>query len=166
MKSDETQTALDASVGRVGLLMKKLPGRLFTLICLGVLAEAQSPAPPQPSNQITPQVLGEMLRSATTFHELVRNLNLSQNLGPDTHTVSPDGVSHHSIERTAATVGAGAGAGAAIGGMTRKQNGVLIGALIGGAGGLILDEILKHREQTHPKPVYAPGPEPQLVPRQ
>jgi hypothetical protein len=57
------------------------------------------------------------------------------------------------VERTAVTIGAGAGVGAAIGGMTRSQNGLLIGALIGSAGGLVLDEILKHREQTHPQPV-------------
>ncbi|HSR08092.1 MAG TPA: hypothetical protein VLM42_13145 [Bryobacteraceae bacterium] len=33
----------------------------------------------------------------------------------------------------------------------RSQNGALVGALIGSAGGLVLDEILKHREKTHPQ---------------
>jgi hypothetical protein len=123
------------------------------------LAMGQSAAPAAaPSNQITPQVLGEMLRSATTFNELVRNLNLSKSLGPDVHAVGPDGLPRHSVERTAETIGAGAGAGAAIGAMTHNPNGVLIGALVGGAGGLILDEILKHREETHPKPVEAAAP--------
>jgi len=92
-----------------------------------------------------------MLRSATTFHELVRNLNLNRNFGPDVHQVGPDGLPQHSVERTAQTIGAGAGVGAAIGGMTKGQNGVLIGALIGGAGGLIVDQILKHKEDTQAK---------------
>ena len=115
--------------------------------CLSGLAVAQSSAPaPAQSNQITPKVLAEMLQSASSFHDLVQNLNKS--LGPDVHAPGPDGVSQHSLERTAVTVAAGAGVGAAIGGMTRNQGGPLIGALIGSAGGLVLDEILKHREQT------------------
>ncbi len=109
---------------------------------------AQSSAPPATqSNQITPKVLAEMLQSASNFHDLAQNL--SKSLGPDVHTVGPDGSSQHSLERTAVTVGAGAGVGVAIGSMTRNQNGALIGALIGSAGGLVLDEILKHREQAH-----------------
>ena len=119
---------------------------LVGLLALGGFAIAQSQ--PAPSNQLTPQVLGEMLRSATTFHELVRNLNLNKNFGPDVHVAGPDGAPQHSVERTAQTIGAGAGVGAAIGGMTKGQNGVLIGALIGGAGGLIVDQILKHKEET------------------
>jgi YmgG-like glycine-zipper protein len=62
------------------------------------------------------------------------------------------------LERTAITVGAGAGVGVAIGSMTRNQNGALIGALIGSAGGLVLDEILKHREQAHPQAIAPPNP--------
>lgn len=134
---------------------------LFPALALAfgsTLALAQAPAP-QP-NQITPQVLGEMLRTAATFHDLVQNLNLSKSLGPDVHVPRPDGLPEHSVTRTAETIGAGAGVGAAIGGMTHRQNGVLIGALIGGAGGLIIDEILKHREAAHPKPVDATAPEP------
>jgi hypothetical protein len=144
--------------------MKRLLAAMWVLVCAGALAMAQSPGPaPAQPNQITPQVLGEMLRSATTFHDLVRDLN--KNLGPDVHAAGPDGVPQHSIERTAATIGAGAGIGAAIGGMTRNQNGVLIGALIGGAGGLIVDEILKHREESHPKPVNPPALEPRPLPQ-
>lgn len=146
-----------------GRSMTRLPLAAFVLICASGLAIAQSPAPP-PSNQLTPQVLGEMLRSATTFHDLVRNLNLNDKLGPDIHSVGPDGALHHSVQRTAATVGAGAGIGVAIGGLSHKQNGALIGALIGSAGGLIVDEILKHREQSHPKPVYVPPPPDQQAP--
>ena len=91
------------------------------------------------------KALLEMLQSAATFHDLVQNLNKS--LGPDVHTTGPDGSSQHSLERTAVTVGAGAGVGVAIGGMTRNPNGALIGALVGSVSGLVLDEVLKHREQ-------------------
>jgi hypothetical protein len=126
-----------------------------------VMAQSGPPAQAAQSNQITPKALVEMLQSASTFHDLVQNLNRS--LGPDVHTTKPDGTSQHSVERTAVTIGAGAGVGAAIGGMTRNQNGLLIGALIGSAGGLVLDEILKHREQTHPQaqsdPSYSPNPQ-------
>ncbi|MBZ5674508.1 MAG: hypothetical protein LAP61_09705 [Acidobacteriia bacterium] len=100
--------------------------------------------------------MAEMLQSATNFHDLAQNL--SKSLGPDVHTIGPNGSSQHSVERTAITVGAGAGVGVAIGSMTRNQNGALIGALIGGAGGLVLDEILKHREQTHSQAIDSPSP--------
>jgi hypothetical protein len=129
--------------------MKHFLPVIFSPIFLSGLAMAQSSAPPaSQSNQITPKVLAEMLQSASNFHDLAQNL--SKSLGPDVHTTGPDGSSQHSLERTAVTVGAGAGVGVAIGGMTRNPNGALIGALIGSAGGLVLDEILKHREQAHP----------------
>jgi len=120
------------------------------------LVLAQSSTPAAQSNQVTPKVLAEMLQAATNFHDLAQNL--SKSLGPDVHTIGPDGSSQHSMERTAITVGAGAGVGVAIGSMTRNQNGALIGALIGSAGGLVLDEILKHREQAHPRPIDTPSP--------
>jgi len=133
------------------------------MLCCAVFALAQqpAPAPPPPSaaaNQLTPQVLAQMLKSATTFHELVQNLNLDRALGPDIHQIGPDGRSQHSVERTAAAIGAGAGAGAAIGAMTKNQNGVLIGALVGSAGGLILDQILRAHEEQKAKAAYSdPG---------
>jgi len=127
---------------------------IFSSVCLSGLVLAQSSTPAAQSNQVTPKVLAEMLQSATNFHDLAQNL--SKSLGPDVHTIGPDGSSQHSMERTAITVGAGAGVGVAIGNMTRNQNGALIGALIGSAGGLVLDEILKHREQAH-----AQTPDPQ-----
>jgi hypothetical protein len=126
--------------------MKQLLPAIFSSMCITGVAMAQASAPPAQASQMTPKVLAEMLQSASNFHDLVQNLNKS--LGPDVHTPGPDGVSQHSVERTAVTMGAGAGVGVAIGSMTRSQNGALIGALIGSAGGLVLDEILKHREQT------------------
>jgi hypothetical protein len=148
-----------ASINCQGSFMKSFRLAMFSSAFLTSLAMAQSapPAPSAQSNQLTPKVLAEMLQSASTFHDLVQNLN--KGLGPDVHTPGPDGSSQHSVERTAITVGAGAGVGAAIGGMTRNQNGLLIGALIGSAGGLVLDEILKHREQTHPQPASQASPQ-------
>ena len=150
-------------------MKNRLSWAAMGLVFLSGLALAQNapqygPAPAYPNppaanpnpGAVTPQTLGEMLRSATTFHELVRSMNLNQSLGRDVHFVGPDGKIHHSVERTAATIGAGAGAGAAIGAMSHSQNGVLIGALVGGAGGFILDEILKHREETREHSVYGP----------
>jgi hypothetical protein len=132
------------------------------------LAQTPPSGPPPASNtqavpapdQLTPQMLGEMLRSATTFHELVARMNLNKSLGPDQHIEGADGRLHHPLARTVQTIGAGVGAGAAIGAMTRSQNGVLIGALIGGAGGLIIDQILKRREDSSQRaygPLTGPG---------
>ena len=141
--------------------MKPLWLVVSALIAMSTLALAQTPAPaPPPSNQLTTQALADMLRTATGFHDLVQNLNLSKSLGPDVHTIGPNGLPQHSVERTAATIGAGAGVGAALCQMSHNPNGVLIGAFLGGAGGLIVDEILKHREQTHPRPVAEPAPVP------
>jgi len=135
--------------------MKHFLAVIFSSVCFSAVVVAQTSAPPaSQTNQVTPRVLAEMLQSASNFHDLVQNLNKS--LGPDVHTTGPDGASQHSLERTAVTVGAGAGVGVAIGSMTRNQNGPLIGALVGSAGGLILDEILKHREQAHPSQVLDP----------
>jgi len=121
---------------------------------MSALALAQTPPPaPPPSNQLSTQALADMLRTATGFHDLVQNLNLNRSIGPDVHTIGPNGLPQHSVERTAVTIGAGAGVGAALGQMSHSSNGVLIGAFLGGAGVLIVDEIIKHREQTHPKPV-------------
>ncbi len=126
---------------------------LFVLICLlsfNSLSNAQT-------NTLSTQTLAEMLRSASSFHDLVQNLNKS--LGPDVHAVGPNGTLQHSAERTAVTIGAGAGVGAAIGEMTKSPNGVLVGALLGGAGGLVVDQILKHREQTRVPVAVGPVPD-------
>jgi hypothetical protein len=142
-------------------MQKHLGCAAFASFLFGAFALAQSPQTPPSAapDQLTPQVLGEMLRSATTFHELVSKMNLSKSLGPDQHVQGPDGQLHHPLARTAETIGAGVGAGAAVGAMTRSQNGVLIGALVGGAGGLIIDQILKHREELRERALadQAPG---------
>jgi len=137
--------------------MKHFLTVIISSVCLSGLAVAQSGAPPaNPPNQDATKLLIEMMQSASNFHDLVRNM--SKSLGPDVHAIGPDGSSQHSLERTAVTIGAGAGVGVAIGSMTRNQNGALIGALIGSAGGLVLDEVLKHREQAHPQAIDAQNP--------
>ena len=132
-------------------------------------AQPQTSAPssdrPQ-AQELTPQVLGEMLRTATSFHELVTRLDPSKSLGPDQHVLGPDGQYHHPLQRTAAVIGAGAGAGAAIGGMTHSAKGVFIGAIIGSAGGLIVDQIMRHREEIRDRAAYNPAPEPSPGPRE
>lgn len=145
--------------------MQRLFGRaLCVLLLTSGFAVAQTPVltpPPAPAaNQLTPQMLGEMLLSANTFHELVSNLNFNESLGPDQHVPGPDGKLRHPITRTMQAIGAGAGAGAAIGAMTRSDNGILIGALVGSAGGLIIDQILKQREK-HREEAFFPGPSPE-----
>lgn len=135
-------------------------GRALCVLLLTCgFAVAQTPVftpPPAPAaNQLTPQMLGEMLLSANTFHELVSNMNLNQSFGPDQHVVGADGRLHHPVKRTMQAIGAGAGAGAAIGAMTHSENGVLIGALVGSAGGLIIDQILKQRERQKEKAYFA-----------
>jgi len=154
-------------------MRKRLSCSALLILC-GGFAFAQAPVqkpqgdrpgnsnPPAANSQpapgkLTPQMLGEMLRSASTFHELVENLNVNKLLGPDQHVVGPDGQSRHSMDRTAQTVGAGAGAGAAIGAMTHSQNGVLIGALIGAGSGMIVDQILREREAQKAKADRAPA---------
>ena len=139
--------------------MKSFPAAILVSISFGVVTLAQSPAPaptPAPSNQIAPQILAEMLQSATTFHDLVQGLNKS--LAASVHSPSTNVTPQHSMERTATTIGAGAGVGAALGGMTKNPNGVVIGAMIGGAGWFILDQILQHRAEAHPQPADAPAP--------
>jgi hypothetical protein len=159
---------------------KPLSCAAIGLILLGGLALAQTPANKQAGNnqagnaqanaqaksqtapaagQLTPQTLGAMLSSAATFHELVQNLNLGKALGPDEHVLGADGQMHHSMDRTAQTIGAGAGAGAAIGAMTHGQNGVLIGALVGAGSGLLIDQILKQREQAKERAANGPAPD-------
>ncbi len=98
---------------------------LVVCLCLSLSAFAAQPQTPSPASdrpqaqELTPQMLGEMLRTATTFHELVTRLDPSKSLGPDQHVLGPDGRYHHPLQRTVLAIGAGAGAGAAIGGMTR-----------------------------------------------
>src|SRR5947207_14827863 len=110
-------------------------------------------------SQMNMDFLIDMLRSASAAHAKVKDLQLEQNVAPESHPVRPGALN----QRTAAMVGTGAGVGVAIGGMSGNQKGVLIGALAGGAGGLIIDQILKHRAAKQELLYNAPlPPEPHL----
>jgi hypothetical protein len=144
----------------------------FGMVLLSAVAFAQAPQP-APRNVPAPnatapaanqaQMLADMLRSAATFHAMVQSLNLQAALGPDRHVIGPDGREHHSMERTAETIGAGAGAGAAVGAMTHSQNGVMIGALVGAGAAIVIDQILRDREEQRLR-ASAAVPSPQAAP--
>lgn len=158
-------------------MQNRFSSAALSLILLGGFAMAQTPAQaPTPNrapatsntqagNQLTPQMLVAMLSSAATFHELVQNLNVGKALGPDQHVVGADGQLHHSMERTAQTIGAGAGAGAAVGAMTHSQNGVLIGALVGAGSGILIDQILRYHEEQRERAAVVPAPDPVYTPQ-
>jgi hypothetical protein len=106
------------------------------------------------------QFLGEMLRSATNFHDLIRSMDLQNNFrtGANDPGLPPAEKQRRSLARTAAIMGAGAGTGVAIGAMTHSEKGVLIGALVGSAGGLVIDQILKSKEARRAAAAgYGPG---------
>ncbi|MEQ1887060.1 MAG: hypothetical protein ABL967_18500 [Bryobacteraceae bacterium] len=132
------------------LVLKSLFATLLTTVALQ--AQAPPPAlPPQalPQQDINVQFLGEMLRSATNMHDVVRNMQLEQSFaGRDQDPYLPPPERHRrELARTAAIMGAGAGAGVAIGAMTHSEKGLLIGALVGTAGGLVIDQILRHKAE-------------------
>lgn len=129
--------------------MRKTIGSVtLGLFCMAA-AWGQSQSTPQPSTNQAPAaapagsqlnlvLLAEALRSASTFHDLVKNLNVEKNLNTSP-TAAP-------LDRTVAIMGAGAGAGAAIGEMSRSQKGILIGVVAGTAGGFLIDQILRQRD--------------------
>ncbi len=123
----------------------------IALLCSASWVVAQSPAPAQaqtPNNpQLNLQFLADVLRSATALHAAVQSMNLDKTFSQDAAT---------SAGRTAAIMGAGAGVGAAIGEMSHSQKGLMIGAIAGSAGALIIDQILQHNAAKG-----SPGPEPQ-----
>lgn len=138
-----------------------LASTMLLAASLGFAAQAQTPPPPaqgQPGQDMNVQFLGEMLRSATNMHDVVRNMQLDPAFtGRDQDTYLPPAErQRRQLARTAAIMGAGAGAGVAIGSMAHSEKGLLIGALIGSAGGLVIDQILRHRAE-HPRSVSGPS---------
>jgi hypothetical protein len=121
--------------------MRKTLG--FLLFCTSTVF-AQSPAPVASANnsQLNLQFLADVLRSAAASRSAIQGMNLDK-------TFSDGGAT--SAGRTAAVMGAGAGVGAAIGEMSHSQKGLLIGAIAGGAGALIIDQILQHNAAKVPQ---------------
>ena len=143
------------------------PAMLVPLLAFGIVlltgtAQAQQPAPPAglPNQDINVQFLGEMLRSANSFHDLVKGMQLQQTFGgrDADQSLPPAERQRRELARTAAIMGAGAGAGVAFGSMAHSEKGLLIGALVGTAGGLVIDQILRHRAEAKLRPASGPPP--------
>lgn len=120
---------------------------ILTVTLLGSIASrAQTPAPPPATSNLDLQLLAEALRTASTFHDLVKNLNanVARNLSADAAAQSPA----PSLDRTAAIVGAAAGAGAALGELHGSQKSVIVGVIAGAASGLVIDQIVRHHQET------------------
>jgi hypothetical protein len=118
------------------------------LLCMTglVLAEPQTtPANPQVNVQVNTEFLNALMRSAAMFNGMVQNLNLNRTLHES--GVAPDSTDANGrpIKHTAAVLGAGAGIGLAVGGMTGNQKNAMIGAAVGGASALIIDQLLQHQ---------------------
>ena len=123
-------------------------GIATTLLCMSGLAMAEpqtTPANPQVNIQLNTEFLNDLMRSAAMFNGMVQNLNLNRTIhesGVAPESTDPNG---RPIKHTAAVLGAGAGIGLAVGGMTGNQKNAMIGAAIGGASALIIDQILQHQ---------------------
>jgi len=133
--------------------MRKTFGFLsIALFCTTAMVFAQSPASAPaatPNNsQLNLQFLADVLRNAAASHSAIQGMNLDK-------TFTDGGAT--SAGKTAAIMGAGAGVGAAIGEMSHTQKGLLIGAVAGGAGALIIDQILQHNAAAK----ASAGPQPQ-----
>jgi len=119
-----------------------------TLLCMTGLALAEpqtTPANPQVNVQLNTEFLNDLMRSAAMFNGMVQNLNLNKTLHES--GVAPDSTDANGrpIKHAAAVLGAGAGIGLAVGGMTGNQKNAMIGAAVGGASALIIDQILQHQ---------------------
>jgi hypothetical protein len=118
-----------------------LPIITVTLLAAASVGWGQSQPPAPAAGQLNLQVLAEALRTAATFHDLVKNLDVEKNLKLSD---APAG-SAQSLNRTAAIMGAGAGAGAAVGELKGGQKAILIGAVAGAVGALVIDQVMRHQ---------------------
>src|ERR1700731_1670707 len=85
------------------------------------------------------------MRGAAMFNGMVQNMNLNRTLHES--GVAPDSTDANGrpIKHTAAVPGAGAGIGLAVGGLTGNEKNAMIGAAVGGASALIIDQIVQHQ---------------------
>jgi len=136
-------------------MTRTLPTLLAAPFLLISLACAQSPAPPPPAADPNMQFLDQVMRTAAAVHALVAGMNLEKALGAQ-NTYAPG--DPRALQRTAEFMGVGAGVGVALGEMSHSQKGVLIGAAAGTAGGLIVDQLLRHQAaKTIPPDPALPG---------
>ena len=117
------------------------------------IAAAQSPAPPPPDPGL--QFVDNVMRTAAAIHDLVRGMNLEKSF-----SAYPPG-DPRANQRTAEFMGLGAGVGMALGEMSHKPKGAIIGAAAGAAGGLVVDQILRHQAA---KAQAAQQPPPDQIP--
>lgn len=129
-------------------MYKNTMGIATALLCMTGLALAEpqtTPANPQVNIQLNTEFLNDLMRSAAMFNGMVQNMNLNRTLHES--GVAPDSTDANGrpIKHTAAVLGAGAGIGLAVGGMTGNQKNAMIGAAVGGASALVIDQILQHQ---------------------
>ncbi len=131
-------------------MLRKLAIAPFLVVSLTF---AQSPAP-KPAPDPNTQFMEEVMHTAEAVHGLVKSMNLQKALGAG--TVYPPG-DPRSLQRTADFMGVGAGVGMALGEMLHNPHGgernEIIGAAAGGAGGLLVDQLLRRQaEKSQPAP--------------
>ncbi len=129
-------------------MYKTMIGITTALVCMTGLALAEpqtTPANPPMNIPLNTEFLNDLMRSAAMFNGMVQNMNLNKALHES--GVAPDSTDANGrqIKHTAAVLGAGAGVGLAVGGLTGNQKNAMIGAAVGGATALIIDQILQHQ---------------------
>ncbi|HEY6341646.1 MAG TPA: hypothetical protein VIY49_09155 [Bryobacteraceae bacterium] len=125
-------------------------------------APAAQPTPPaaQPAADPNLQFLDQVLRTATAVQSLVKSMNLDKAISAQTSYPPGD---PRSLQRAAEFIGVGAGVGMALGEMAHSQRGAITGAAIGGAAGVIVDQIL--RRQAAKMQAFPPDSNPSTSPR-
>jgi hypothetical protein len=128
--------------------------RAFTFLLaisllLTQLANAQEPVPAKPASATAQpaadpnlQFLDQVLRTATEVQSLVKSMNLGKAIAAQSSYPPGD---PRSLQRAAEFIGVGAGVGMALGEMAHSQRGAISGAAIGGAAGVIVDQILRRQ---------------------
>ena len=129
-------------------MYKTTIGIATALLCmtgLAIAAPQTTPANPPVNIPLNTEFLNDLMRSAAMFNGMVQSMNLNRTLHES--GVAPDSTDANGrqVKHTAAVLGAGAGVGLAVGGMTGNQKNAMIGAAVGGASALIIDQILQHQ---------------------
>ena len=133
------------------------------------LVNAQEPLPPNPAPPATQpaadpklQFLDEVLKTAAAVQSLMKSMDLKKAIGAQSSYPPGD---PRSLQRTAEFIGVGAGVGMALGEMAHNQRSAILGAAVGGAAGVIVDQILRRQAakmQTPPpdsNPSISPQPD-------
>jgi hypothetical protein len=136
--------------------MMTIFARLLTGMALtSALAFCQNFAAPQNPPQSAPPSTGaelgvdlsglqDMLRTADSFNSAVKDMHL-ENRFQESQSGPSAPATQRDPKRTMAMIGAGAGIGVALASMTGDRKAVMYGAIAGGVGGLIIDQIMRNR---------------------